>query len=151
VLDSEFLRGVLVEDVYYDRVREVLPAEPAATFDIEVEELHNFVADDVVVHNCASPFKTAEFDILFGEGISKEGSLIDVGVEHGIVKKAGAWYTYDGEQLGQGRENARNFLKEHPDTAEEIAKKINEALGLVPTDVVGEEGLAAVPDPPEDE
>jgi recombination protein RecA len=98
----------------------------------------NRVRVKVVKNKVAPPFKTAEFDILFGEGISKEGSILDMGVEHGIVKKAGAWYTYDGEQLGQGRENARSFLKEHGDVAAEIYKKVTEALGLVPTDVVGE-------------
>jgi recombination protein RecA len=93
----------------------------------------------VVKNKVAPPFKQAEFDILFGEGISKEGSIIDMGVEHGIVKKAGAWYTYEGEQLGQGRENARGFLKEHPDTADEIYKRVTELLGLVPTDITGDE------------
>jgi len=91
----------------------------------------------VVKNKVSPPFKQAEFDILFGEGISKEGSIIDMGVEHGIVKKAGAWYTYEGEQLGQGRENARSFLKEHEDTANEIYKRVTEVLGLVPTDVTG--------------
>jgi len=97
----------------------------------------------VVKNKVAPPFKQAEFDILFGEGISKEGSIIDMGVEHGIVKKAGAWYTYEGEQLGQGRENARGFLKEHPDTADEIYKRVTELLGLVPTDVTGDDAVAA--------
>jgi recombination protein RecA len=72
----------------------------------------------------------AEFDILYGIGISREGSLIDLGVEQGIVRKAGAWYTYDGDQLGQGKENARNFLKENPDAANEIEKRIKEKLGV---------------------
>ena len=74
----------------------------------------------------------AEFDILYGVGISREGSLIDLGVEQGIVRKAGAWYTYEGDQLGQGKENARTFLKENPDTANEIEKKIKEKLGVGP-------------------
>ncbi|HVL99889.1 MAG TPA: recombinase RecA [Egibacteraceae bacterium] len=139
-LDSAYLREALAEDVYYDRVCAVTPARWERTFDLEVEDLHNFVADGVVVHNCAPPFRQAEFDILFGEGISKEGSVLDVGVDQGIVKKAGAWYTYDGEQLGQGRENARQFLKEHDDVCAEIYKKVTEALGLVPTDVTGTEG-----------
>ncbi|HVM12749.1 MAG TPA: recombinase RecA [Egibacteraceae bacterium] len=97
----------------------------------------NRVRVKVVKNKCAPPFRQAEFDIMFGEGISREGSVLDVGVEHGIVKKAGAWYTYDGEQLGQGRENARSFLKEHDDVCAEIYKKVTEALGLVPTDVTG--------------
>ena len=78
------------------------------------------------------PFKTAEFDILYGVGISREGSLIDLGVEQGIVRKAVAWYTYEGDQLGQGKENARNFLRENDDIANEIEKKIKEKLGVGP-------------------
>ena len=86
----------------------------------------------VVKNKCSPPFKVAEFDILYGVGISREGSLIDLGVEQGIVRKAGAWYTYEGDQLGQGKENARTFLKENPDTANEIEKKIKEKLGVGP-------------------
>jgi len=84
----------------------------------------------VVKNKMAPPFKQAEFDILFGSGISREGSLIDFGVEHGIVKKSGAWYTYDGDQLGQGKENSRTFLIEHPDVAAEIEQKIFAKLGI---------------------
>jgi recombination protein RecA len=138
-LDSTFLREVLAEDLYYARVTKIESAGRAATYDIEVEELHNFVADDVVVHNCAPPFKQAEFDIMYGEGISKEGSILDIGVDEGIVKKAGAWYTYEGEQLGQGRENAKTFLKEHTEISDEIYKRVTEKLGLVPTDITGDE------------
>jgi recombination protein RecA len=86
----------------------------------------------VVKNKMAAPFKTAEFDILFGFGISREGGLIDLGVEHGIVRKSGAWYTYEGDQLGQGKENARNFLRDNPDLANEIEKKIKEKLGIGP-------------------
>ncbi|MPZ74493.1 MAG: intein-containing recombinase RecA, partial [Nitriliruptorales bacterium] len=140
--DSKFLQEVLADEVYYARILSISGPEWASTYDIEVEELHNLVADGVVVHNCAAPFKQAEFDIMYGEGISREGSIIDVGVEHGIVKKAGAWYTYEGEQLGQGRENARKFLREHDDVANEIYKKVTEKLGLVPTDVTGDDTIA---------
>ncbi|QIG38111.1 recombinase RecA [Microbacterium sp. 4R-513] len=84
----------------------------------------------VVKNKMAPPFKQAEFDILYGVGISREGSLIDFGVEHGIVKKSGAWYTYDGEQLGQGKENARNFLLKNEDVAADIESKIKEKLGI---------------------
>jgi recombination protein RecA len=154
------------------------PTRSMKRFDIEVEGLHNYFVDGVMVHNspetttggkalkfyasvrldirrietlkdgtdavgnrtrvkvvknkCAPPFKVAEFDILYGVGISKEGSLIDLGVEQGIVRKAGAWYTYEGDQLGQGKENARNFLRDNPDTANEIEKKIKEKLGVGP-------------------
>jgi recombination protein RecA len=84
----------------------------------------------VVKNKLAAPFKQAEFDIMFGEGISREGSLIDFGVEHEIVKKSGAWYTFDGDQLGQGKENARNYLKENPQVADTIEQKIKVKLGI---------------------
>jgi len=84
----------------------------------------------VVKNKMAPPFKQAEFDILYGTGISREGSLIDFGVEHDIVKKSGAWYTYEGDQLGQGKENARKFLMEHADVADDIERKILAALGV---------------------
>jgi recombination protein RecA len=84
----------------------------------------------VVKNKMSPPFKVAEFDILYGHGISREGGLIDLGVEQGIVRKSGAWYTYDGDQLGQGKENARNFLRDNPDLANEIEKKIKEKLGV---------------------
>jgi recombination protein RecA len=92
----------------------------------------NRVRVKVVKNKVAPPFRQAEFDIVYGEGISKEGSLIDVGVEEGIVRKAGAWYTYEGDQLGQGKENARTFLKEHADIAAEIEKRVKDKLGVDP-------------------
>src|SRR6201991_1581064 len=78
----------------------------------------------------APPFKQAEFDILYGHGISREGSLIDMGVEQSILRKSGAWYTYEGDQLGQGKENARKFLRDNPDVANELDKRIKEKLGI---------------------
>jgi len=84
----------------------------------------------VVKNKMAPPFKQAEFDILYGVGISREGSLIDYGVEQGLIKKSGAWYTYDGDQLGQGMENSRRFLIENPDIAAEIEDKILVKLGV---------------------
>lgn len=84
----------------------------------------------VVKNKMAAPFKQAEFDIIYGVGISREGSLIDFGVEKEIVKKSGAWYTYEGEQLGQGKENSRKFLIENPKIADEIEKKIKTKLGI---------------------
>ncbi|MBO4207154.1 recombinase RecA [Micromonospora echinofusca] len=84
----------------------------------------------VVKNKVAAPFKQAEFDIMYGKGISREGSLIDVGVEQAIIRKSGAWYTYEGDQLGQGKEKAREFLRENPDVAAEIEKKILEKLGV---------------------
>jgi recombination protein RecA len=96
----------------------------------------------VVKNKMAPPFKQAEFDILYGVGISREGSLIDFGVEHGIVKKSGSWYTYDGDQLGQGKENARTFLLNNTDVALAIETQILQKLGI---------GGAAAPAAPADE
>jgi recombination protein RecA len=96
------------------------------------EAVGNRTRIKVVKNKMAPPFKTAEFDILYGIGISREGSLIDLGVEQNIVRKAGAWYTYEGDQLGQGKENARNFLRENVDIANEIEKKLKEKLGVGP-------------------
>jgi recombination protein RecA len=84
----------------------------------------------VVKNKVAPPFKTAEFDILFGEGISREGEVIDMGVEAKIIEKSGAWYAYQGEKIGQGRDNAREFLRENPDLAFEIENKVRESLGI---------------------
>ncbi|MFJ6678910.1 recombinase RecA [Microbacterium sp. NPDC091382] len=94
------------------------------------EAVGNRTRVKVVKNKMAPPFKQAEFDILYGVGISREGSLIDFGVEHGIVKKSGAWYTYEGEQLGQGKENSRNFLLKNTDVAAEIETKIKQKLGI---------------------
>lgn len=85
----------------------------------------------VVKNKMAPPFKQAEFDIIYGEGISREGSLIDLGVEEGIIKKSGAWFTYNGDQLGQGMEKARNFLKTNEAVATEIEQKILIKLGII--------------------
>jgi len=84
----------------------------------------------VVKNKVAPPFKTAEFDILFGEGISREGEIIDMGVNARILEKSGAWYAYNGEKIGQGRDNAREFLRENPDLAHEIENKVRESLGI---------------------
>ncbi|MBI2238315.1 MAG: recombinase RecA [Actinobacteria bacterium] len=88
----------------------------------------------VVKNKVAPPFRQCEFDIMYGKGISKEGSLLDVGVDMEIVKKSGAWFTYEGDQLGQGKENARQFLAEHEDMAREIERKVREAVGLTAFD-----------------
>jgi recombination protein RecA len=97
----------------------------------------------VVKNKCASPFRQAEFDIMYGKGISREGSLLDVGVDLGIVKKSGAWFTYEGEQLGQGRENAKQFLSENLDLMVEISEKVRRESGIDATDAteVSESGL----------
>ncbi|MDO8276552.1 MAG: recombinase RecA, partial [Burkholderiaceae bacterium] len=84
----------------------------------------------VVKNKVAPPFKTAEFDILFGEGISRHGEIIDMGVANQIIEKSGAWYAYGGEKIGQGRDNAREFLRENPELSHEIENKVREALGI---------------------
>lgn len=78
----------------------------------------------------APPFKEAEFDILYGTGISRDGEIVDIGSEMGIVEKSGAWYSFGGERIGQGREAAKQFLKEHPETADQIMTKVMEKVGL---------------------
>jgi recombination protein RecA len=94
------------------------------------EVVGNRVRVKVVKNKTAPPFKQAEFDIMYGKGISREGSLLDVGVELGIIKKSGAWFTYEGEQLGQGRENVKTFLADNVDLMVEISEKIKDASGL---------------------
>jgi recombination protein RecA len=94
------------------------------------EAVGNRTRAKIVKNKVAPPFKQAEFDIVYGQGISREGSLIDMGVEHGIIRKSGAWYTYEGDQLGQGKENARAFLRDNPDLANEVEKRLLEKLGV---------------------
>jgi recombination protein RecA len=101
----------------------------------------------VVKNKVAPPFRQCEFDIMYGKGISKEGSLLDVGVDLEMIKKSGAWFTYEGEQLGQGRENARQFLVEHVEIREEIERKVREAVGLTSFGADGDETpIEIVPD-----
>jgi len=95
------------------------------------DNVGNRVRAKIAKNKVAPPFRLAEFDIMFGEGISREGSLLDVAVEEGIVRKAGAWYTYDGDQLGQGREKAKQFLKENPDLSVQLQDQVLRAVGLV--------------------
>ncbi|MDP1804932.1 MAG: DNA recombination/repair protein RecA, partial [Acidimicrobiales bacterium] len=84
----------------------------------------------VVKNKCAPPFRQAEFDIMYGHGVSREGGVLDIGVDNDIVKKSGAWYTYEGEQLGQGRENAKAFLHDNPEIMIEISERIRTQLGV---------------------
>ena len=102
----------------------------------------------VVKNKVAPPFKTAEFDILYGEGISREGEIVDLGVLHKVIEKSGAWYAYNGEKIGQGRENAREFLRENPDLAHEIENRIREVLGVptLPEATAGAAATTAVTD-----
>jgi len=102
-----------------------------------VEVVGNRTRVKVVKNKVASPFKQCEFDIMYGKGISREGSVLDIGVDQDIVKKSGAWYTYEGEQLGQGRENAKNFLTANPEVMVEISERVKAAVGL--SDVQPEE------------
>ena len=113
---------------FYASVR--LDIRRIETLKVGTEAVGNRTRVKVVKNKMASPFKQAEFDIIYGTGISREGSLIDFGVEHDIVKKSGAWYTYEGDQLGQGKENARKFLLENANIADEIEKKIKTKLGI---------------------
>jgi recombination protein RecA len=94
------------------------------------EVLGNHTRVKVVKNKVAPPFKEAEFDILYGEGISRESELIDLGVEYGLIEKSGAWYSYNGDRIGQGKQNVRQHLKDNPETADEIEAKIREAAGL---------------------
>jgi recombination protein RecA len=111
------------------------------------------VRTKVVKNKLAPPFRLAEFDIIYGKGISKEGSLLDVGVDLELVQKSGAWFTYEGEQLGQGRENARQFLGEHKEIAGEIERRIRDAVGLTSFTEADDQPVA-IPDasapPPDD-
>ena len=93
----------------------------------------------IVKNKVAPPFKVVDFDIMYGEGISKTGELIDLGIKAGIVEKAGAWFSYKGEKLGQGRENAKLFLRDHPDIAEEIENKIRADAGHLTTEMIGDD------------
>ncbi len=93
----------------------------------------------IVKNKVAPPFKTVDFDIMYGEGISKTGELIDLGVKSGIIEKSGAWFSYNGEKIGQGRENAKNFLKQNPQIADEIEKKIRADAGHLTTEMIGDD------------
>ncbi len=97
----------------------------------------------IVKNKVAPPFKVVDFDIMYGEGISKTGELIDLGIKAGLVEKAGAWFSYKGEKLGQGRENAKIFLRDHPEVAEEIENKIRADAGHLTTEMIGDEDPAS--------
>lgn len=104
------------------------------------EAVGNRTRVKIVKNKMAPPFKSAEFDVLYGEGISREGSVIDMALQANVIKKSGSWFTYEGDQLGQGRENVRKFLKEHPEVTEELENKIKEAFGLLePSDQFAED------------
>jgi recombination protein RecA len=98
---------------------------------VGTDNVGNRVRTKIVKNKVAPPFRLAEFDIMFGEGISREGSLLDVAVEEGIVQKAGAWYTYDGDQLGQGREKAKDHLRANPELAMQLQDQVLRAVGVI--------------------
>jgi recombination protein RecA len=107
------------------------------------EGIGNRVRVKVAKNKMAPPFRKAEFDIMFGEGISREGSLLDIAVDEGVVRKSGAWFTFDDDQLGQGRENAKRFLKENPEIAMQLQDKVYQAVGLTESPEAAAEAAAA--------
>ncbi|MDO9052867.1 MAG: recombinase RecA [Gallionella sp.] len=107
------------------------------------EVIGNETRVKVVKNKVAPPFKEARFDIMFGEGISREGEVVELGVEHKLVEKSGAWYSYKGEKIGQGKDNAREYLREHPEIAFEIENRVREALGVALLDAGGKPGKKA--------
>jgi recombination protein RecA len=113
---------------FYSSIR--LDVRRIETLKDGAEMVGNRTRVKVVKNKVAPPFKQAEFDIIYGQGISREGSLIDLGVDCGIIRKAGAWFTYEADQLGQGKENARTFLKNNPEVAQEIERRILAQLGV---------------------
>ncbi|KAA1417046.1 recombinase RecA [Nocardioides humilatus] len=133
---------------FYSSVR--LDVRRVETLKDGTDSVGNRTRIKVVKNKVAPPFKQADFDIMYGKGISREGGLIDVGVEAGLVRKAGSWYTYEGDQLGQGKENARQFLFDNPDLANELEKKILEKLGVGPQvdNEADKDAFAELPDEP---
>ena len=132
---------------FYSSVR--LDVRRIETLKDGTEAVGNRTRVKVVKNKVAPPFKQAEFDIVYGAGISREGSLIDLGVENGIIRKAGAWFTYETDQLGQGKENARNYLRNNPDVAAEIEQRIKNKLGIgvKPGEVAADDDVAEEIDP----
>jgi len=124
---------------FYSTVR--LDIRRIETIKDGVDSVGNRVKVKVAKNKMAPPFRLAEFDIMFGQGISREGSLLDVAVDHGVVKKSGAWFTFDDDQLGQGRENAKRFLRENPEVAMQLQAKVYELV--LPSDAPSEAGVEA--------
>jgi len=129
---------------YYASVR--LEIRRIATIKEGDQAVGNRVRVKVVKNKCAPPFRQAEFDMLFGSGVSREGTLVDVGVDHKVVEKAGTWFTFGETRIGQGRENAKAFLRDNPDIAAAIEKLLRGKLGL-PEDAGPAEPVAAAPEP----
>ncbi|MBT1162317.1 recombinase RecA [Bifidobacterium sp. SO1] len=133
---------------FYASVR--LDIRRIQTIKVGDEAVGNRTKVKVVKNKMAPPFKSAEFDVLYGEGISTEGSVLDMALQCNVVKKSGSWFTYEGDQLGQGRENVRKFLKENPAVTEEIEKKVKIAFGLIPAEDQFAEGENGADDAPQD-
>lgn len=114
---------------FYASVR--LDVRKIETLKEGTEPVGNRTRVKVVKNKMAPPFKQAEFDIMYGQGISREGCILDLGADTGVIRKSGAWYTYEGDQLGQGKEKCRNFLKDNPELADEIEQKILRAVGII--------------------
>jgi recombination protein RecA len=129
---------------FYASVR--LDIRRTSTLKDRDEPIGNQVRVKVVKNKVAPPFKQVEFDIMFGEGISKMGELIDLGVKANVVEKSGAWFSYDSQRLGQGRENAKAFLKDNPEIAAEIEGKIRQNAGLLIADLQGNDDVSASED-----
>jgi recombination protein RecA len=129
---------------FYASVR--LDIRRTSTLKDRDEPIGNQVRVKVVKNKVAPPFKQVEFDIMFGEGISKMGELIDLGVKANVVEKSGAWFSYDSQRLGQGRENAKSFLKDNPEIAAEIESKIRQNAGLLIADLQGNDDVSASED-----
>ena len=134
---------------YFSSVR--IDVRRIETLKVGGEMIGNRTRAKIVKNKVAPPFKEAVFDIMYGEGISKEGSVLDMALQANVVKKSGSWFTYEGDQLGQGRENVRQFLKDNPELTEEIENKVKAAFGLIkPTDQFAEddgaEDAAGAPD-----
>ncbi|HSL27412.1 MAG TPA: recombinase RecA, partial [Acidimicrobiia bacterium] len=127
---------------FYASVR--LEVRRVETIKDGAESVGNRVRVKVTKNKVSPPFRQAEFDIVFGEGISREGSLLDVAVDNGVVKKSGAWFTFDNDQLGQGRENAKRFLRENPEVAMQLQAKVYELVGLGQTATAPAEEEVAV-------
>ena len=129
---------------FYASVR--LDIRRTSTLKDRDEPIGNQVRVKVVKNKVAPPFKQVEFDIMFGEGISKMGELIDLGIKANVVEKSGAWFSYDSQRLGQGRENAKTFLKDNPEIAAEIESKIRQNAGLLLADLQGNDDVSASED-----
>ncbi|MCA9429439.1 MAG: recombinase RecA, partial [Candidatus Omnitrophica bacterium] len=123
---------------FYSSVR--MDIRRIASIKDKTENIGNRAKVKVVKNKMAPPFREAEFDIMFGEGISKEGDLLDLGVTQGVVEKSGTWFTYGDERLGQGRENAKRFMKENPDVRDKIEHELRVGLGLLTEDMPVPEG-----------